>query len=132
MNDSLSRVIQSDAFDDKEWSFEACGLGWPDDRRPSIKYGLMASADEVISSDTLRIRMLEGAGGEKKLLGIEMEAGGVCAAADRRRVPYCMLRVISDQADPSKTDNEWRKLGMETIAHLLVKLPLDEVLRLAA
>lgn len=126
MSDALSRVIR--AFDTRSWSNEACDLGWPDDRRPSIHYGLMASADEVISSNEWRARMLDA---DDKLLGIEMEAGGVCAAAERARVPYCMLRAISDQADPSKADNEWRKLGMQTIAHLLQRLPLEEVLRQA-
>lgn len=92
----------------------------------------MASVDEVVSSNKWSGLMLEGPGGEKKLLGVEMEAGGVCAAAEHARVPVCMLRAISDNADPSKADDGWRKRGMGTIALLLERLPLDEVLAHAA
>ena len=134
MNDSLQRVLESDAFDKKGWAADACEilhLEWPEDRRPSIRYGPLASSDEVVSSDRWRDLMLSGPGGEQKLLGVEMEAGGVCAAADRFRVPCCMLRAISDKADPSKADNSWRRRGIGTIAVLLERLPLDEVLEIA-
>ena len=134
MSDALQRVLGSDVFDRQAWikeALESSQFDWPEDRRPSIHSGPMASSDEVVSSDRWRGLMLEGTGGDKKLLGVEMEAGGVCAAADRYRVPYCMLRAISDKADPSKADNSWRKRGMGTIALLLDHLPLDQILELA-
>ncbi len=128
MHDALVRVIQSDHFDQNGWSTAALEFGWPSDRRPSIHYGPMASSDEVVSSEEWRKKMLEGQGGETKLLGVEMEAGGVCATGRRRDVPVCMLRVISDNADPSKADDQWRALGMKTLSALLLRLPLSEVL----
>jgi len=131
MHDALARVLQADVFDKNKWSTEACGLGWPDDRRPSIRSGPMASSDEVVSSDRWRAMMIEGQGGETKLLGVEMEAGGVCAAAERAGVKVCMLRAITDMADPSKTDNHWRPLGMKTLASLIERVPLGRVLDLA-
>jgi nucleoside phosphorylase len=77
MNDALTRVLNSDVFDRAKWSNDACELfEWPKDRRPSIHSGTMASADEVVSSDRWRTMMIEGQGGETKLLGVEMEAGG--------------------------------------------------------
>lgn len=128
MDRALEQVIGSDTFDENKWSTEACGFGWPSDRRPSIHYGPVASVDEVVASDEWRKKMLSGEGGESKLLGVEMEAGGVCAAAVHEKVPFCMLRVISDQADPSKTDDKWRSIGMRTLALLVAQLPLAEVL----
>ena len=131
MNDALDRVMHSELFDMTRWSNEACEkFEWPAGRRPSIHSGPMASSDEVVSSKQWRNIMIDGQGGEKKLLGVEMEAGGVCAAADRLRVPYCTPRVISDNADPSKADDRWRPLGMKTLANLIEQLPLGEVLKL--
>jgi nucleoside phosphorylase len=129
MHDALTRVMHSHLFDMDQWANEACNLEWPKDRRPSIHSGPMASSDEVVSSKDWRHMMIQGQGGETKLLGVEMEAGGVCAAAERRRVPVCMLRAISDKADPSKADDRWRPLGMKTLASLIERLPLGEVLK---
>jgi nucleoside phosphorylase len=128
MNPALNAVLTSDAFDKKAWSDDAHErFDWPQDRRPSIHSGPIASVDEVVSSDQWRVRMLSGHGGDDKLLGVEMEAGGVCAAAEQAGVPVCMLRVVSDNADPSKADDAWRRRGMRTVASLLARLPLDAV-----
>ncbi|MEO9899235.1 hypothetical protein [Nisaea sp.] len=113
------------AFNRDEWAIEACSLGWDDDRRPAIRFGAMASADEVVSSDDWRNQMLKAA---EKLLGVEMEAGGVCAAAEVYNVKFAMLRAISDLADPAKADDKWRRLGVATIANLIEKLPLKYML----
>jgi nucleoside phosphorylase len=128
MNGALGAVIFSQAFDEKGWSDEVWEkFDWPKDERPSIHKGPLASGDEVVSSDQWRGQMLGGRGGHEKLLGVEMEAGGVCAAAEKAKVPCCMLRVVSDNADPSKADDEWRKRGMRGLATLLARLPVDKV-----
>lgn len=128
LQDQLMRQILSDDLDKNAWSAEACeAFDWPADRRPSIHPGYMASADEVVASDTWRGQMLAGKGGDSKLLGVEMEAGGVCAAARRAGVPVSMLRVISDQADPAKADDGWRTRGMKTLAHLLQRIGIARV-----
>jgi nucleoside phosphorylase len=131
LSSALEAVVNSDRFDIPAWSTDALKFDWPADRRPSIHFGPVASADEVVSSDSWRNVMLDGKGGHEKLLGVEMEAGGVCAAAERHRIPVCMLRVVSDQADPAKADNSWRRRGMRTLACLLLRLPMTSVLEVA-
>jgi nucleoside phosphorylase len=128
LHEQLMNQILSDDLDKDDWAAQACKtLQWPPDRRPSIHCGPMASADEVVASDIWRAEILKGQGGEPKLLGVEMEAGGICEAARKTNVPVCMLRVISDNADPSKADDNWRALGMSTLADLLKHLPMATV-----
>lgn len=129
MHDQLQRQLLSDAFDKRAWSDAALAFDWPDDRRPSLHYGPIASADEVVASNELREQILKGTGGDGKLMGVEMEAGGICAAARKNRVPVSMLRVVSDKADPSKADDQWRKVGMKTLASLLAAASLTDVLK---
>jgi nucleoside phosphorylase len=128
MHSQLMKQILSDDFDQDDWKAEACRkFDWPSDRRPSLHTGPLASADEVVASDEWRKNILTGKGGDPKLLGVEMEAGGVCAAAAAHGVPVSMLRVISDHADPAKADDHWRKLGMRTLADLLQNITLSRV-----
>lgn len=129
LQEQLLNQILSDDLDKNAWSAQACvAFEWPADRRPSIRSGFLASADEVIASNSWRQEILSGKGGEPKLLGVEMEAGGVCAAARRNNVAVSMLRVVSDQADPAKSDDDWRKRGMKTLADLLKHVSLAKVL----
>lgn len=124
---SLAAVLRS-SIGATDWEKQAIDYAeWPADRRPSLHYGLVASVDEVIASDDWRHK-LQGA--TEKLLGVEMEAGGVCAAAEAFRVPVAMLRVVSDDADPIKADTVWRRRGMKTIVTLLDHVPFDEVFRI--
>lgn len=130
LQDQLLKQILSDDLNKSAWSAQASeAFDWPADRRPSIHQGSMASADEVVASDNWRKQILTGKGGESKLLGVEMEAGGVCAAAHKANVPVSMLRVISDQADPAKADDAWRKRGMKTLADLLKQVSMADVVR---
>ena len=129
LDEQLQKQILSDDLDKDAWSARVCKeLDWPQGRRPSLHFGSIASADEVVASDWWRTHILEGKGGDSKLLGVEMEAGGVCAAARKARVPVSMLRVISDKADPAKADDSWRKLGMKTLADLIRQLPLAKII----
>ncbi len=126
---SLREILTSDKFDSRKWIDEAISIArWPSDRRPSLHYGLITSVDEVVSSDAWRKTLLQHT---EKLLGVEMEAGGVCAAAELYKIPVSMLRAVSDKADPAKSDDKWRYIGMKTVAVLLEHAPLDELLRIA-
>lgn len=126
LDNSLQKLISSDTFDKDKWINQSIKLAeWPEDRRPSLHSGLLASVDEVVASDEWRQRMLKHT---EKLLGVEMEAGGACLAARHFKVPVSMLRVVSDNADPAKADDKWRAIGMKTLAHLLKSIPY-EVLR---
>jgi len=126
LEEALWNVLTSQEFDSDAWIKEAIEISeWPADRRPALYKGLVMSGDEVVSSDEWRRTLIHHGG---KLLGVEMEAGGVCAAAAKFKVPVSMLRAVSDQADPSKADDSWRKIGMKTLGLLMSHLNLGEVL----
>jgi nucleoside phosphorylase len=125
MAPALREVLNSDLFDRDAWSKEAIVFAeWPEDRRPSLHFGMIASVDEVVASGPWRKSLLRHT---DKLLGVEMEAGGVCAAASKYGVPVSMLRAVSDNADPAKADDAWRKRGMKTIAGLLQRIPYSDL-----
>ncbi|MDA5193880.1 5'-methylthioadenosine/S-adenosylhomocysteine nucleosidase family protein [Govanella unica] len=126
---AVYEVAKSEDFDEDVWStYSKNNFDWPKGRTPSLWEGKIASADEVVASDDHRQKMVESG---DRLLGIEMEAGGVCAAASEFNVPVSVLRVVSDMADPSKNDDNWRAVGMRTLAELLKRLPYDRVIELA-
>lgn len=127
LDERLRRMIVSSDFDRDKWSADAFkAADWPDDQRPAIRYGPLASLDEVVASDDWS-NQVHGAG--DKLLGVEMEAGGVCAAAHRHKVPVAMLRVVSDQADPAKADDAWRKRGIIGLGLMLNQLAMADLLQ---
>jgi nucleoside phosphorylase len=122
----LKNYILSNAFDSDKWSAAAHSAAeWPDHLRPNIRYDPLTSVDEVVSSiehgDLLRATL-------PKLAGVEMEAGGVCAAAREFNVDVSVIRAVSDNADPAKTDSVWRARAMKTIASLLGFIDLAAVL----
>lgn len=99
---------------------------WPKGKRPTIHYGTsITSLDEVLSVDGWVEKLLKA---WPKLIGVEMEAGGVCAAADKFEVPVSVIRGVSDLADPLKSDGEWRKRAMKTVCCLLEMIDFDLVL----
>jgi nucleoside phosphorylase len=60
-----------------------------------------------------------------------MESGGVLAAARRFRglaLPVFQIRAVSDTADPAKSDDQWRTLGMQTISCIIRRINWNEVL----
>ena len=118
-------VATSGEFNHKDWE-DHCRehFDWQKGRTPSLREGKIASVDEVVASDDHRKKM---ANSVDKLLGVEMEAGGFCAAAKSFNVPFAVLRVVSDMADPSKEDDKWRTLGMKTLSELILRLPLKRV-----
>lgn len=119
-------VAKSDEFDYDGWE-KHCreNFAWPDGKVPSLREGKIASVDEVVASDDHRKKMVDNV---DKLLGVEMEAGGICAAAKSFNIPVAVLRVVSDMADPSKADDKWRELGMKTLAELIARMPLARVI----
>lgn len=126
---AVYEVANSSEFDRNAWALHSeAEFDWQKGRKPTLWEGKIASADEVVASNDLRKKMVDSV---DKLFGIEMEAGGVCAAAAAFKVPVSVLRVVSDMADPSKADDKWRKTGMKTLAELLNRLPLDRVIEVA-
>jgi len=126
---ALYSVAKSAEFNENDWGdYCRTEFEWPKGKTPSLWEGKIASVDEVVASKDHRDKLL---GSVEKLLGVEMEAGGVCAAAKDFNVRFEVLRVVSDKADPDKTDDNWRKVGMKTIAELLKRLPLNRVIEVA-
>jgi nucleoside phosphorylase len=85
----------------------------------------MTSLDEIVSSEEWVDQLCTV---EPKLLGVEMEAGGVCAAAASFGMKVAVLRSISDLSDPAKTDDIWRVRALKTSANLLEHLQWNEIL----
>lgn len=123
---ALWRLLMSDHFKRDDWERQAIREAeWPEGLRPSLKDGPIASVDEVISSTEWQRQLTDAC---PKLLGVEMESGGVCAAAQRYAVPVVILRTVSDAADPAKKDTAWRRRGMKTVAILLEMLDIASLI----
>jgi nucleoside phosphorylase len=128
----LGRYLDT-RFGFADWIPKVCyDVEWPAGRRPRINLGgpggILASVDEVIASNHHRGELLQAWPG---LLGVEMEAGGVVAAVrefKNAQLPVFQLRAVSDMADPAKSDDVWRKLGVKTLAHLVNQIEWKNVL----
>jgi nucleoside phosphorylase len=127
LDQSVYEYMTSFEFDENQWQQRAIRDGdWPPHRRPSFRPGLITSLDEVVSSAAWQKTLLDDS---PKLLGVEMEAGGVCAVAERYKVPVTMIRAISDKADPAKVDTQWRLRGMKTIATLIEAIEWSAIIQ---
>jgi nucleoside phosphorylase len=122
----IEDFLKSSDFDKLEWERSVVDEGeWPDGRRPTLRYGPLASLDEVVSSSGWIDRLLSA---WPKLFGVEMEAGGVCAAAHSFGKSVAVVRGISDQADPAKSDTAWRRRSMKGVARLIEMIIDGEVI----
>lgn len=125
-SNKIATYVKSGDFDMDAWVPAAMkNAEWPPGLTPVVHYGTIASMDEVISSNKY-IELLHAAW--PKLLGIEMEAGGVCATADEFDLRVDVIRGVSDLADPMKSDNEWRRRTMKTLAFLIERMNFDAIL----
>jgi nucleoside phosphorylase len=80
--------------------FEEGELKWGG---PEVKFGLVLSGNKLVDNlefrEHLRTFELEAIGGE-------MEGGGVCSAAHRRKVDWIVVKAICDWADGEKRENK--------------------------
>jgi nucleoside phosphorylase len=110
----LPEFLQSGSFDRASWEQRIIEHGeWPNGLRPTLHIGTIASLDEVVGSAKWITKLL---GAWPKLLGVEMESGGVCAAAEEYRIRAAVVRGVSDFADPAKSDDSWRRRSMKAVA----------------
>jgi nucleoside phosphorylase len=122
----LLKYVRSDSFNIRGWEPAVIDEAeWPDGLRPTIHDGPVASLDEVVS-DTDWVDALCKAW--PKLSGVEMESGGVCAAAEVHDLRVAVVRGVSDLADPAKSDDDWRRRAMKTVAHLLETIDFAQLL----
>ena len=128
----IRKYLCSHFFCQEKWQGEVAeAAGWPEGTCPQILYGTLASSDAVVASQ----EWLTAIGSHlcelwPDLLGMEMEAGGVCAVAEEFGLQVGVVRCISDYANPAKSDDEWRRRAMKTVAHLLKSVNLRELLEL--
>lgn len=126
-DDIVERFAKSTAFDRAGWERTLVERDkWPPGRRPYIEYGQLASVDEVVSSNEWRRELRDA---WPKLLGVEMESGGACAAAERFAHRVAVIRGISDLADPRKSDDHWRRLSMGAVVALFDALLSSGVIK---
>jgi nucleoside phosphorylase len=117
IDDRMHRFHNSPQFSKTDWEYHVLqDAEWPAGKRPVIHSGVLASLDEVVSSAEWTKKLREAWPG---LMGVEMESGGVCAAAREKGVKVVVVRGVSDLADPAKSDTEWRRRAIKTVAHLL-------------
>ncbi|MFL5383794.1 MAG: hypothetical protein ACJ8GN_14840 [Longimicrobiaceae bacterium] len=128
-DERLGEFLQFMDFDVRQWAFNASRAEewhYDESRYPKVLYGPMTSLDEIVSSEEWVAQLCSA---EPKLLGVEMEAGGVCAAAATFGMRVAVIRGISDHADPAKTDDLWRVRALKTGANLLEHVRWNEILR---
>jgi len=125
------RVYQADArlvgvardFRDKRWQ-ESIATKRPEDGQPRRHIGPIASGDKVIAFGNALSRYRKM---WSKLIGVEMEAGGVAAATFQaaERPGFLMVRGVSDLADEKKGSpqvEKWRAYACEVAASYAIAL----------
>lgn len=126
--EAVSRYVFSGAFDEGGWREEVKQCDphdWPSNRVPALTRGKLSCLDEVVADDAY---IAELRAQYSTVVGVEMESAGVAAAARRLRLPFAVIRGVSDLADPYKADNKWRKLAMRGVAVLVRHLDFEEIL----
>ena len=110
-------------FTDETWQ-ESITAERPDDGSPRRHMGPIASGDKVIAFGAALAKYRET---WSKLIGVEMEAGGVAAAAFQaaERPGFFMVRGVSDLADEQKSSPEvekWRQYACDVAASYAIAL----------
>lgn len=109
-------LIAAQNFDGGNFHLTACSR--PDSQRPQVHFGPICTGNKVIADQSLAQQLQDV---WKKLIGVEMEAGGVANAASQsaRQPGFFMIRGVSDLADSNKDSAEvrqWRPYACEIAA----------------
>jgi nucleoside phosphorylase len=96
----------------------------PGSGKPQVSTGVICTGNKVIADDSLA-KQYHGVW--RKLIGVEMEAGGVAAAAFSQIKPpgFFMVRGVSDFADTDKDRSRtvnWRKYACDVAASYAIFL----------
>ena len=96
----------------------------PGEGAPQRKVGPIATGNKVLADGATLEEYRET---WEKLIGVEMEAGGVASAAFHaaQHVGFCMVRGVSDLADPGKGSaavEEWRAYACDVAAAYAIGL----------
>lgn len=89
----------------------------------TVTFDPIVSGDIVCASVHFK-RLLRDRAGQRKGAALEMEAAGLAHIAQYNRVPWLVIRGISDGADldKSRTDANWRKAAAYTSGAILAAL----------
>jgi nucleoside phosphorylase len=103
-------LIAAQNFIDNKWPDSLSALR-PTSGLPKVHFGPICTGNKVVADDSLATQFREV---WSKLVGVEMEAGGVAHAAlqSAKNPGFFMIRGVSDLADKDKdanTTREWRK-----------------------
>jgi nucleoside phosphorylase/predicted nucleotidyltransferase len=89
-----------------------------------LLFDAMASGEKVLA-DAERAEALTAF--NRKVISVEMEAGGFSAACIRRGIPFVVIKSVSDYADATKND-VFHKYCCDSSADLVTELVSDAVL----
>lgn len=121
---------------DQSW-MDRLSVKRPRRGRPQIRFGPICTGDKVIAANGLAEQHMDV---WKKLIGVEMESGGVASAAFQAvtRPGFFMIRGVSDLADSQKdspTVQRWRAYACDVAASFTIGLlqqgPVPQVSRTA-
>lgn len=104
---SVRLLTAAQNFLDRTWVSSLATLR-PEAGEPRTIYGPIATGDKIVNDLVAIDRLLTLS---PKLVGVEMEAGGVGRASHRNETNFFMIRGISDLADGHKDDaatRSWR------------------------
>lgn len=79
---------------------------------PKVHIGMIASGDKFITNSSAHSD-LKFTRNDNKTLAVEMEGAAVAQVCDDYKIPYVIIRTISDKADPSfkKDWDNWIRLN---------------------
>jgi nucleoside phosphorylase len=127
LNDKFIEYINGGSFDLEAWNKSARTISRnPLDHMSIIHTELIVSCDNVIKSPKWAEEAFLTI--HEKITGVEMEAGGVCAAAKHKGIPVIIIRGVSDLANAKKKDNQWRDRASFTVAHLISYVDFNTIL----
>jgi nucleoside phosphorylase len=90
----------------------------------AVVFDALASGEKVLADAERAQRLREL---HRKVVAIEMEAAGFSAACLRRRIPFLVMKSISDFADPAK-DDRLHPFCCRATADLVASLIADRVI----
>jgi len=116
--DTRLHEFATSTIDEDNWKYKCSKLLAKKDRRrehpgyaPSIRLNDVLCSDEVVASENWTKEILLN--GWEHACAVEMEAGGVCAAArSHNNIPVAVVKGVSDLANAQKGDDKWRAVAM--------------------
>jgi nucleoside phosphorylase len=122
ISSSILSYFKSNIFNEQDWSSTVIlqdKFDWDKGLKPYIlcEKARLVSTDEILMDQDYVDKLTNE---YPDTVGVEMESGGVFAAAKQFDIDVLTIRGISDSSDAEKEDDKWRKLAMRGVS-LLIK-----------